>query len=167
MILPIHTDPNPILHHITEQVTVFDDELRQLISDMRETMKNARGVGIAAPQVGKSIALCVIEQRDEDPEYDIPLIVLVNPRITWKSTRKVKMEEGCLSMPGLEGPVQRPDRIRVKAKDENGNPIELEADGYLARVIQHEVDHLNGILFTAYVDKKRLKQHPPLDYPRL
>ncbi|MCC2631681.1 MAG: peptide deformylase [Patescibacteria group bacterium] len=167
MILPIYTEPNPILHQVAEPVAVFDEELQQLISDMRETMRNARGVGLAAPQVGKSISLCIIEQPDEDPEYDIPLIVLINPRITWKSTRKVKMEEGCLSMPGLEGPVMRPDRIRVKAKDETGEPIEIEAEGYLARVIQHEIDHLNGILFTSYVEKKRLKQHPPLDYPRL
>ena len=168
MILPILTDPNPLLLQEAEQIAAVTPEITQLIADMRETMQGAQGVGLAAPQVGKSIALCVIGYEDkEDPEFSIPQMALINPRITWKSQKKVSLLEACLSIPDLEGPVIRPDRIRLKARDEHFEPVEIEAEGYLARIIQHEVDHLHGILFTTLVPKKKLARRTAPDYPRV
>ena len=168
MILPIITDPNPILHQEAEVITEITPAITGLIANMRETMKGAQGVGLAAPQVGTSISLSVIGYDDpEEPEYSIPHLVLINPRITWKSQKKVSIIEACLSIPDVEGPVIRPDRIRLKAKNEHFEPIELEAEGYVARVIQHEVDHLHGHLFTEYVPKKKLIKRTTPEYPRV
>ncbi|MEI6477711.1 MAG: peptide deformylase [bacterium] len=166
MILPIYTDKHDILRQKTEPITEITPEIRQLAEDMRTTMHNAHGVGLAAPQVGKSVALTVIELVDEDPDFSIPHLALINPRVTWTGKRKVPMEEGCLSIPGVEGIVYRPDKVRVKALDLDGNHVEIECAGLLARVLQHEIDHLNGILFTSYLTKKQLRTRPLTDYPR-
>lgn len=167
MILPIFTDPHPVLNQKTAPIEETTPEIQQLVSNMRETMHNAKGVGLAAPQIGKSVALCVIELVDDDPDVAIPFFALINPRVTWKSKKMVSMEEACLSILGIEGTVKRADRVRVKAKNPEGEPIEIEADGYFARVLQHEIDHLNGILFTSYLIKRQLKNREIIEYPRI
>jgi len=167
MILPIVTTPNSILTKPTARITEVTPEIRQLVEDMRETMHNAQGLGLAAPQVGQSISLCILEFKDEDGLEDIPFMALVNPRVTWKSARTDTDEEACLSIPYVGGMVKRPREVRVKAEDLDGNPIEIEARGLLARALQHEIDHLNGILFTSYVSKSKLLERKTPDYPRI
>jgi peptide deformylase len=166
MILPIYTEPNPVLHQRTSPIIEITDDIRQLADDMRDTMRGAQGIGLAAPQVGRTVSMIVVECADED-RGSFPLLTLLNPRITWKGTKRIEMEEGCLSIPGLEGPVSRPERVRVKAKDLEGNTVEIEADGLLSRVLQHEIDHLNGILFTSYVPKRRMHKRPLVEYPQI
>ena len=168
MILPIFTEPQEILHKPAQPVSSITPEVLNLVSSMTETMRNAQGIGIAAPQVGSSLAICVIELIDEeDPESSIHLTVLINPRITWKSKRLVSIEEGCLSLPGIEGPVLRPDRVRVKAKNLDDDVIEIEAEGMFARALQHEIDHLRGVLFTSLLPKKKLHPRPLVEYPQV
>jgi len=148
--LKIVTIPNPILNKKTELVKKIDSEILSLIPEMIETCRKANGIGIAAPQIGQSIRLCIInlEHLGLDP------FALVNPKITKKSWKKIEMEEGCLSIPGVFGIVRRPGKIKVLTQDTQGQTISFEADGLLARVIQHEIDHLDGILFTSKMIKK-------------
>lgn len=165
MILPIYTDKQPVLHQETAPITEITPEIRQLALDMRETLKGAVGIGLAAPQVGKSIALIVIEIDEEDGV--VPFMPLVNPRITWKSPRQAEFIEACLSVPGFETTLKRPRKVRVKAQNLDGERVEIDADGLLARVLQHEIDHLHGILYTDLVPKKELKPRPLVQYPQL
>lgn len=168
MILPIYIEQQPVLRQKVEPITEITPEIIQLATDMRETMHNAKGLGLAAPQVGKSVALIVLELQADEPGDDyIPYMALLNPRITWKSTHKVPYSEACLSLPGIEGVVHRPDRIRVKARDLEGKEVEIRADGILARALQHEIDHLHGILFTDYVPKKQLVSRKLVKYPQV
>ncbi len=167
MILPILTVPNPVLTTSAEPVREITDDIRKLAADMRETMHNAHGIGLAAPQVGRSIALCMVELHDEEEGEIIPYTALVNPRITWTGFRKQSDEEGCLSIPGLYGNVSRPIRVRIKAKDLDGKTIQIEASGLMARALQHEIDHLNGVLFTQFVPKTKLREREVPDYPRI
>lgn len=149
MILDIITEPNPQLHEICDPVTVFDEQLTTTAANMRETMHAKRGMGLAAPQVGLKQRLIVIEYQPRDNQDEsIPYTALVNPRVTWTSPDKIIMWEGCLSLPKLEGQVARPKRVRVKAQDLDGNKIELRASGLFARILQHEIDHLDGILYS-------------------
>lgn len=167
MILPIRIEPAAVLRRKAATVKVFDQSLKQLAKDMQTTMHNAIGIGLAAPQVGHGVALIVIEMHD--PENDgeqVPFTALVNPRITWHSLKQVVITEACLSIPGFEGDVRRPEKVRVKAQDTEGRKLTLEADGLFARVLQHEIDHLNGILFTDYVPKKKLVERPLVEYPQ-
>lgn len=163
MILPILKAPNPILEKVALSIPVVTDEVVKLAADMRETMHNASGIGLAAPQVGHSLSLFVLESEDDD----IPFTVFINPRITWKSVIKVSDSEGCLSLPGLYGPVRRPKEVRVKAQDLQGNTFEIRARGLLARSIQHEYDHLQGILFNAFVPKNKLSERVIPQYPMI
>jgi len=167
MILPIVTTPNPVLTKPAAKITEVTPEIRQLAADMRETMHNAQGLGIAAPQVNQSVALCILEFTDPDGEENIPLTILINPRVTWKSARTETDEEACLSIPFVGGMVKRPREVRVKAEDLDGNVIEIEAKGLFARALQHEIDHLNGILFTKYVPKSKFLERKTPDYPRI
>ena len=167
MILPIRIEPAGILRQKAVAITVFDDSLTQLAADMRATMHNAIGIGLAAPQVGHGLTLIVVEMHD--PDYDgetIPFTALVNPRITWHSFKQIVIAEACLSIPGIEGDVRRPEKVRIKAQDIDGRKLTLEASGLFARVLQHEIDHLNGILFTDYVPKKKLVERPLVEYPQ-
>jgi peptide deformylase len=136
---------DPGLRAEAKDVEAYDDGLRALVRDMFETMYHEEGIGLAAPQVGISKRVIVLDLRRED--HDDEPIALVNPRLTWKSTETAKQTEGCLSIPGLEEIVERPAKVRVEARDPEGEPIELEADDLLARALQHEIDHLDGILF--------------------
>lgn len=136
-------DPDPVLREIAKPVKEVTPNIRKLLRDMAETMYDARGVGLAAPQVGISKRVIVV-----DPQDDVTgLIGMVNPEIIEAEGEQLG-PEGCLSIPGLNGEVKRKMRIKVKGLDENGNELVIDAEGYLARIFQHEIDHLNGILFT-------------------
>ncbi|KXK12582.1 MAG: peptide deformylase [Chloroflexi bacterium OLB14] len=149
--------PNPILRKKAKPVNKFDKDLQTLIDDMFETMREAPGVGLAAPQINLPMQLAVIEyaegEDDEDRPEDAPppekkMFVIINPEITKVSEEKVLGIEGCLSIPGLVGEVERHHAIEVKALNRHGNPIKIKAEGWLARIFQHEIDHLNGVLYT-------------------
>ena len=145
--LKIVKAPNPILTTKTELVKKIDDNILNLANEMIATCRQANGIGLAAPQIGKSIRLCVIDLE----HIGIPPFALVNPRIVRKSLKKVEMEEGCLSIPGVFGIVNRPEAVTVKAMNLDGTENKFRADGMLSRVIQHELDHLDGILFTSKI----------------
>ncbi len=128
------------------EVEAFDDELRELVEDMLETMYFAEGIGLAAPQIGVSRRVCVLDLHDEDdPEGG--RWVFVNPEIVESSDEEDKSTEGCLSIPDMEEVVARPARVTVRGFDAESETVEVEADGLLARALQHEIDHLDGILF--------------------
>lgn|SRR5689334_7180759 len=147
-ILPIRIYPDPILRVKTRKVEEFDTRLRKLASDMVETMHAAPGVGLAAPQVGSDLRIAVIDiSVGEDPAL---LKVLVNPEIVRREGMETDVE-GCLSLPGITDKVDRPTGVTVHAQDLSGKPFELEAADYMARAICHEVDHLDGILFTDHL----------------
>ena len=152
-LLDIVTMPNAILRQKVRPVTQFDDELQTLIDNMVETMRSANGIGLAAPQIGENRRLSIIEslpKLDEEGE-EIPdsrdLFVIVNPEIVWTSRDTEDGIEGCLSIPGYLGEVERADSIRVRAQDRHGKKIKLKLGGWTARIFQHEIDHLNGVLF--------------------
>ncbi|MFA6973712.1 MAG: peptide deformylase [Parcubacteria group bacterium] len=143
--LPIITYPNPILKKKTKKIKdPKAPEIKALVLDMLETMENQGGLGLAAPQVGASVRLCVIK-------LDGKTHILINPEIKSRSWRKVVSEEGCLSFPGEFIPVKRSRSVKVKAADRNGKTVEIAADGLFARALQHEIDHLDGIL---YIERK-------------
>ena len=150
--LPILRYPDPRLHKVAEPVAVVDDRIRQLVSDMAETMYDAPGVGLAATQIDVHERVVVIDVSEEGNE----LRVLINPEILWASEERQVYEEGCLSVPGIYDKVERAARIRVRALGRDGEPYELEADGLLAVCVQHEIDHLDGKVFVEYLS--RLKQ---------
>ena len=137
---------DPVLRAPAEPVTDFDDGLRRLVDEMFETMYHAEGVGLAAPQIGLSKRLFVVDVRDDD-DPDGGRFAMVNPEIVAVSRETDKATEGCLSIPGLEEVVERPAVVEVRGLDLEGNPFTVEADDLLARAIQHEIDHLDGVLF--------------------
>ena len=158
-IRPIFETPDPVLRQISKPVETFDDELKALVSDMFETMYHAPGIGLAAVQVGVPIRLLVMDlQEPEDPEdQESPVVreprVFINPRILWSSETSVPYTEGCLSVPDQYAEVLRPDRIRASWQDEKGEFHEAELEGLLAVCLQHEMDHLEGILFIDHLSR--------------
>jgi peptide deformylase len=135
---------DPVLRRPAEPVTSFDEELRALVRDMFETMYHAEGIGLAAPQVGVSRRVMVVDlRREEEPHAHV---ALVNPVITWKSDDTDKQAEGCLSIPGIEDLVVRPWAVKVEGFDPKGRPVTTGGDDLFARALQHEIDHLDGIL---------------------
>lgn len=147
MIIPIKIYPDKILRLKAKPVESFNtDELKQLIADMKETMLKKDGMGLAAPQVGQSIRLVVINTK-------AGVLALINPQVMPLTLRREKMEEGCLSFPKIFGLVKRCRKIKIKAFNFEGKPVNFKASGLLARVIMHEVDHLNGILFIDRAEK--------------
>lgn len=145
----IVTLPHPVLRRKAHKVTVFDKELQSLIDDMIETMRAAPGVGLAAPQVGIDRRLIVVEFGDaEDEQVPKKLYTLVNPEIVKFSSETETGVEACLSIPGLAGEVERFQEIQVKGLNRHGKPVKVKAKGWLARIFQHEIDHLDGILYT-------------------
>jgi len=148
-ILNIVTTPHPILRGKAKKVENFDADLHKLIDDMVETMREAPGVGLAAPQVNVPMRVFVAEFGDEnDEEAPLQLYHFVNPKITKSSNETETGVEGCLSIPGIVGEVIRPNDATVEGFDRDGNLITIDAKGWLARIFQHEIDHLNGVLFT-------------------
>jgi peptide deformylase len=144
MIREIVKYPDPVLQRPTEKVTEFDEELRTLAADMFESMYKAIGIGLAAPQIGVGKRMTVIDLSNQKDPKD--KIVLVNPEIVHKEGRQVE-EEGCLSLPEIRDKVSRAAKVKVKAQDLEGKWFEMEGEELLARAFQHEIDHLDGILF--------------------
>ena len=170
MILRVTEYGEAVLRQTGDPIEVFGDGLRKLAVDMIETMYHAEGIGLAAQQVDFPIQMCVVDVSDLQDElllYELdgkrpPIelimpMVLVNPVIKVLSGNTAKEEEGCLSFPDIRGPVTRADRIEVDYQDLSGGAHHLLAEGWLARVIQHEVDHLNGVLFIDHMDPRSLR----------
>ena len=132
---------DPVLKSRATTVDRFDDALRDQVSRMGAIMRDAIGVGLAAPQVGVSQRLLVYQVGP-----DAPMVAVVNPEVEWSSDDEEILEEGCLSLPGVHMDIERPVHVRVRAQDEHGDPRLIEASGLEARVLQHEIDHLNGVL---------------------
>jgi peptide deformylase len=146
--------PDPVLRRKAHKITVIDKDLQVLIDDMIETMRDAPGVGLAAPQVGVSQRLIVVEYGNEDDD-DAPkkLFVVINPEIVEASEDMVDGTEGCLSIPRMMGDVSRHEKIVVKGLNRYGKGIKIKVSGWLARIFQHEIDHLEGILYTDRASK--------------
>lgn len=155
----------PVLRQKGEPVTVFDSGLTKLAADMVATMHDARGIGLAAQQIGRALQLCVIDLRETDRDFSWELdgaqpplelimpMVIANPKVEILPSAKTVYEEGCLSFPDIRGDVARPDLVRVTFQDAQGTPHTLLCNGLFGRCIQHEVDHLNGTLFIDRMDK--------------
>jgi peptide deformylase len=137
---------DPVLRTRAEPVTEFDGELRALVASMFETMYHAEGVGLAAPQIGISRRVLVVDTRDDEDD-ERGRYALVNPEIVAVSEEADRAPEGCLSIPGLEEVVERAWAVEVHARDPDGNPVVIEAEDLLSRALQHEIDHLDGVLF--------------------
>ena len=153
----IVTPPNPTLRQKARKVASFGDELQTLVDDMVETMRQADGVGLAAPQVDVSQRVIVIEYAEgqenpdaEEEPKEPKLYILVNPEIVHQSPETVTANEACLSLPGYFGEVERYLSVSIKGQNRRGDPLKLKAQGWLARVFQHEIDHLDGVL---YIDR--------------
>ncbi|MEX1054958.1 MAG: peptide deformylase [Rhodothermales bacterium] len=157
MIIPIRVYGDPILREVTEDVTSDSPELQELIDNMLETMRAAEGIGLAAPQIGRHERIFVV---DLTPTCDTPEeltqlpaqpMVFINPAIVWESESESEFEEGCLSIPEIRDIVVRPDRIRMTYLDREFRSREIEVGEMLARVFQHEYDHLEGVLFIDHI----------------
>ncbi len=168
MVLPIVHYNDPLLRKKGVPVATHDAALRRLADNMVDTMHEAAGIGLAAQQIGQALLLCVVDLRDTEAEFDWVLdgahppleiimpMVITNPVVAAVPEPATKYEEGCLSFPGIRGEVMRPDEITVKYQDEQGTPHVLHCNGLFARCIQHEADHINGVLFIDRMDKSVL-----------
>ena len=184
MILPIYIYGDPILRIETQDVKADSEELQQFIDDMYETMRGAAGIGLAAPQVGRTERLFLVDlsplfvDMEEERRKALPPqpMVFINPEILWESDEEIEFEEGCLSIPELREDIVRPERIRIVYLDRNFDEQEAEVGSLLARVLQHEYDHLEGILFIDLISpfrrsfiKRRLREmargNVEADYP--
>src|SRR6478672_2142093 len=152
----IYETPDAMLRQISKPVETFDGKLKTLVADMFETMYDAPGIGLAAVQVGEPIRLLVIELQDPE-DADSKVVrdprVFINPEILWHSDTEVPYTEGCLSVPEQYAEVMRPDKIRARWQDEKGKTYEEEIEGLLAVCLQHEMDHLNGVLFIDHLSR--------------
>ncbi|MFO8173811.1 MAG: peptide deformylase [Gemmatimonadota bacterium] len=137
---------DPVLRAPAQEVLEFDEDLKAMAEDMLETMYRASGVGLAGPQIGVSRRVIVVDLGDCEEEHPGPL-ALVNPRVTEASRKTDRAPEGCLSIPGMEEVVERPSTVTVEGMTPEGEPVTLQTSGLLARALQHEIDHLDGILF--------------------
>lgn len=160
--LEIHYLGDRALRQPAKRIAKVDNQVRNLVREMLQTMYSANGIGLAAPQVAINKQLIVIDCEPDEPTN--PPLVLINPKITNHSRESCTGEEGCLSIPGVYMEVVRPTAIEVAFKDENGRPRRLKASGLLSRVIQHEMDHLHGVLFVDRVNNdlaltEELKEH--------
>ncbi len=150
----IVTLPQPILRHKAHKVSDFGPQFQSLVDDMVETMRVAPGVGLAAPQVDESLRLIVVEYGDdENEEAPLKLYIMANPEITRSSSETVLGTEGCLSIPGIQGDVERLEAVTVKGLNRHGRPMTVKAKGWMARIFQHEIDHLDGVLFVDRAEK--------------
>ena len=157
----IITVPHPSLRRKARMVTTFDSDLHTLIDDMVETMRDAPGTGLAAPQIDVPLRVIVVEDADipeveegeEIPEVTPDLYMVVNPEIKKPSSETELGYEGCLSIPGFVGEVERAQSVTIVGQNRHGQPLKIKANGWLARVFQHEVDHLDGVLYTDHTDR--------------
>jgi len=173
MLLQIVQYNEPVLRRKGEKIAAFDAALAQLADKMIETMHSAGGIGLAAQQIGQAVQLCVVDLRQAEVDYTWQLdgkkppkelimpMALVNPSVTAESRPTTESEEGCLSFPDIRGDVIRPDQVKVRYQDVQGHTHALECTGLLSRCIQHEADHLNGVLFIDRMDKKTLARLDP------
>ena len=151
-VLQIRALPDPILRQKAKHVSTIDRSIKKLIADMLETMHAAPGrVGLAAPQVGKSLRVVVIGIPDEDDPEVVADYILVNPEIVKTKGERI-LNEGCLSVPGYVGEIKRAEVVTVKGKDQNGKQIRIKADGLLAEALEHEIDHINGMLYIDHLE---------------
>jgi peptide deformylase len=146
-IMPVIKMDNPVLHRKAKKVRKIDGSIQKLIDDMIDTMHDIEGVGLAAPQVGVPLQVVVIQMPEEED-----VITLINPEIVKTSEESEEMTEGCLSLPGYKGDVKRFTSITVKARDREGKLIRIKGEGLMAQALQHEVDHINGIVFVDHLE---------------
>jgi len=144
-VIPIRVLPDPVLRQKSKRVRVIDGSVRRLIGDMLETMHSAGGVGLAAPQVGTLLRVIVIGIPGQEE------IVLINPEIVRRAGERL-VEEGCLSIPGYIGEIKRAETVRVKGRDQDGEEIRIKANELLAQALEHEIDHLNGVLYIDHLE---------------
>jgi peptide deformylase len=159
-IRPIRTVPDPVLRQKARKVRTVDARLHKLIEDMRETCKAAGGVGLAAPQVGEPVRIiCLAIPKKDQPDLEY---VLVNPEVV-RTTGERTVKEACLSIPGYVGEITRSQQVRVKATDPQGKEVKIRAQGLLAQALEHEIDHLNGVLYVDHLESqdKLQKAEPP------
>jgi len=150
MVLPILTYPNKILRAPTKEVVFpLSKEMIKLTQDMIDTVQKADGIGLAAPQVGKSVKLIIVNLE----KNGVPIMALYNPKIVKKSFAKTEIEEGCLSIPKVFGMVKRPKKVTIEAQTAEGKTVKFSDDGWIARVSQHEIDHINGKLIIDVIKK--------------
>jgi peptide deformylase len=158
-IRPLTMMDNPVLHRKAKRVRTIDDSIQKLIDDMIDTLRDTGGAGLAAPQIGVPLQVVVIEIPDED------VVTLINPELV-KTSGEREMVEGCLSLPGYRGEVKRWESVTVKGRDRNGKAIRIKADGLLAHVLQHEIDHINGIVYIDHLESMdKLYKSEPADGP--
>ncbi|MFC2027814.1 peptide deformylase [Chloroflexota bacterium] len=158
-LLPIQRFGNPVLREKSKRVTTVSKSIQKLIDDMIDTMQNAYGAGLAAPQIGRLLRIIVIEIPDEKP------FALINPEIVKKSGERV-VTEGCLSYPGYRGEIKRADSVVCKGLDRNGKPIRIKANDLLAQSLEHEIDHLNGVLYVDFLESEdSLEKVETYEYP--
>jgi|SRR5581483_10103676 len=150
MVLQILTYPNPALRAPTEPVVFpLSKEIQKLTKDMMDTVRQADGIGLAAPQVGKSVKVIIVNLE----KNGVPIMVLYNPKIVSKGFKKVEIEEGCLSIPGVFGNVKRPKKVTIQAQNAEGKTVKFSDEGWISRVAQHEIDHINGRLIIDLIKK--------------
>ncbi len=147
-VLKICCLPEPVLRRRTKRVAAIDKSIQKLIDDMIETMRSAYGAGLAAPQVGKSLRMCVIEDAEKKEA-----IVLINPEIVKRGGERVLME-GCLSIPGYQGEIKRSEWVKVKARDRSGKEVRIKGEGIVGQALEHEIDHLNGVLYIDHLESQ-------------
>jgi len=158
-IRPLTMMDNPVLHRKAKRVRTIDDSIQKLIDDMIDTMRDTGGAGLAAPQIGVPLQVVVIEIPDED------VVTLINPELV-KTSGEREMVEGCLSLPGYRGEVKRWESVTAKGRDRSGKAIRIKADGLLAHVLQHEIDHINGIVYIDHLESMdKLYKAEPTDSP--
>ncbi len=148
---------DPVLRRKARRIEKVTPATRETVEAMWEIMNDANGIGLAAPQVGLSQRIIVIDTREPGEKA-----ALINPEIVWSGNELSKVKEGCLSIPGVEGDVMRPTKVRVKGLGIDGKPVEISASGLYARAFQHEIDHLNGIVFIDQVSQAELERLQPL-----
>ena len=151
MVLKLRIVPDPVLRKMADPVKTVDREVSRFMHEMLETMYKSSGVGLAAPQVGELRRVIVVDVAEEQDAKHA--FMMADPEISWRSEELFTYREGCLSIPGQYAEVTRPKRIRLHYTDVNNNRIEMEAEDLLSTCIQHEIDHLNGVLFVDYVSK--------------
>lgn len=145
--MELQTIGSKILRDKAKRVANIDDAIRSLCFNMAKIMREKNGIGIAAPQVGVSKRIIIVNNNGQD-------WILINPEIVWSSDMLVDFEEGCLSVPGVFDNIRRPDSIKIKYRNAKGKPVCEKIDGLLARIVQHEIDHLEGVLFVDYLENK-------------
>jgi peptide deformylase len=150
-IRPIRTVPDPVLRQKARRVKTIDKSILKLIADMQDTLAEANGVGLAAPQVGASLRVIIISIPHEDNKKEN--YCLINPEVTRRIGERT-VKEGCLSIPGYIGEIVRSERVRVKGINESGKEVKLSAEGLLAEALEHEIDHINGILYVDYLESQ-------------